>query len=97
MAPALSDRPELAPFAHVSFNIDQGCALTEAGGDVVCFSRRIFEPHSGAPTTGGFEAIAYGSHACAADRAGNLTCWGPDDDGESTPPVGAFDSISVSL
>ncbi len=35
-------------------------------------------------------------HACALDAVGNVICWGRNDEGQASPPAGAFTALSLA-
>jgi alpha-tubulin suppressor-like RCC1 family protein len=63
-----------------------GCGLG-AEGAIVCWGPTSDHTFlTAVPEGGGFEQVSVGyAHACAL-RSGELTCWGSDAQGESTPP-----------
>ena len=47
------------------------------------------------PRIGGFIEVSYGSdHACALNADGSIACWGSNEYGKATPPVGEFKAVS---
>jgi Regulator of chromosome condensation (RCC1) repeat len=41
------------------------------------------------------EITAGASHTCAMTSTGEISCWGSNDDGESTPPPGTYKAVSA--
>ena len=47
------------------------------------------------PRIGGFIEVSYGSdHACALNADGSIACWGSNEHGKATPPVGEYKAVS---
>ena len=47
------------------------------------------------PRLGGFIEVSYGSdHACALNTDGSIACWGSNEHGKATPPVGEYKAVS---
>ena len=47
------------------------------------------------PRIGGFIEVSYGSdHACALNVDGSIACWGSNEHGKATPPVGEYKAVS---
>lgn len=58
----------------------------------------VRSPSTVATDTAQYADIAAGdSHTCGITTAGNVECWGWNRYGESSPPSGAFSSVSVSM
>jgi len=70
----------------VGNNITCGLKLD---GNVLCVQDSVANLISGQ-----FVALSVGSnHACALNVEGNAQCWGNNDQGQSSPPVGSFSTI----
>ena len=41
-------------------------------------------------------SVSGGIHMCGIRDTGEVACWGRDDSGQSTPPAGTFNSVSVA-
>ena len=88
------------PFTSVAVNVDNACALTEAG-DAICWS--IGDSRVSTYVSGPFISIASGDGpTCAVTKAGEIQCWGPggkpiheyDNDPSRNAPPGVYSSLS---
>ena len=47
------------------------------------------------PVGSNIEKLSIGYHSCALYKSGALSCWGYNDDGQTTAPVSAFSDVAV--
>ena len=88
------------PFTSVGVNVDDACALTEAG-DAICWF--IGDSRVSTSVTGPFISIASGDGpTCAVTKAGEIQCWDPTgqpipayaDDPSRNAPLGVYSTLS---
>ncbi len=81
------------------FALDAGdfsvCGLVQGTGEIVCWGWSISSA-SLEPSEGAFVQVSVGyDSTCALDAAGQISCWGDDYWGQSSPPSGTFQRLSV--
>jgi alpha-tubulin suppressor-like RCC1 family protein len=80
----LTGMPHGGPFAQVSVNPMQACAVRADSGGLVCWGPSGFHDP---PPTGKFKQVSVGGgFACALRTDGRIACWGRNDFGETGPP-----------
>jgi len=85
------------PFSAVDVGTAFACAVQEADGALSCWGA----PGSGRtipPTATGFVDLGLGgTHGCAFDDLGAVTCWGSSSFGESNPTPGSYVDLGGTL
>ena len=85
--------PPPGEYSTISSGDGGSCALRNDGA-TVCWGSLVVDPENDETATGPFMSVSRGSdHACALDSEGTITCWGSDEDGQASPPDGAYSAI----
>ncbi len=81
-----------SPGRYAEVQAGFGCCTRDTAGDIDTVSYGL----GAGPETSGWLALSAGdSHACAIASDSSATCWGYEEYGEATAPIGTFQAISA--
>ena len=82
-------------FKQLSVGGSSACAIDDTSGKIGCWGYEYDEQGLVPPSGSDYIQVSVGRHACAVKNDKSVVCWGDNEEGEASPPLGKFKQVSA--